>query len=76
MSKIDQLIEYIILDIIQMITIDNKIKYDDAMAMFYDSEVFKKLQDTSTGLYIESSSYIYDLFKDELNFGHIVQAEI
>jgi hypothetical protein len=29
-----------------------------------------------TGLYRESSAYIYDLYKDELNFGHIVQAEI
>ena len=35
-----------------------------------------KLQDVETGLYLESSAYIYDLYKDELNFGHIVQAEI
>ena len=37
---------------------------------------FEKLQDEETGLYLESSDYIYDLFKDEVNFGHIVQAEI
>ena len=60
MSKQDQLIEYIILDIVDMIT----------------EEVFEKLQDKETGLYCESSSYVYDLFCDELNFGHIVQAEI
>ena len=40
------------------------------------AEVFDKLQDVETGLYRESSAYIYDLYKDELNFGHIVQAEI
>ena len=39
-------------------------------------EVFEKLQDEETGLYLESPEYVYDLFKDELNFGHIVQAEI
>ena len=40
------------------------------------TEVFEKLQDKETGLYCESSSYVYDLFCDELNFGLIVQAEI
>mgnify|MGYP007041225037 CR=1 FL=1 len=43
---------------------------------FYNSEVFEKLQDEETGLYKESSAYVYDLFKDEMNFGHIIQAEI
>ena len=46
------------------------------MNKFYNSEVFEKLQDEETGLYLESSGYVYDLFKDELNFGHIIQAEI
>ena len=44
--------------------------------VFYNSEVFEKLQDEETGLYKESSAYVYDLFKDEMNFGHIIQAEI
>lgn len=43
---------------------------------FYNSKVFEKLQDKETGLYMESSEYVYDLFKDEMNFGRIVQAEI
>ena len=46
------------------------------MDKFYNSKVFEKLQDTETGLYMESSEYVYDLFKDEINFGRIVQAEI
>lgn len=52
------------------------VHYDEAMNKFYNSEVFEKLQDKETGLYLESSEYIYDLFKDEMNFGHIIQAEI
>ena len=43
---------------------------------FYNSEVFEKLIDEETGLYLESPDYVYDLFKDEMNFGHIIQAEI
>ena len=76
MSKQDQLIEYIVQDIVDMLAADQNIEYDEAMNKFYYSEVFEKLQDKETGLYLESSEYIYDLFKDEMNFGHIIQAEI
>lgn len=76
MCKQKQLIEYLVQDIIDMLVTDKKIEYDEAMNIFYNSEVFEKLQDTETGLYLESPEYVYDLFKDETNFGHIVQAEI
>lgn len=76
MDKQEQLIEYIIRDIVDMLVTDKSIKYDEAMNIFYNSEVFEKLQDVETGLYLESSVYVYDLFKDEMNFGHIIQAEI
>ena len=76
MSKKDQLLEYSIQDIVDMISTDQKIEYDEAMNKFYNSEVFEKLTDKETGLYLESPDYVYDLFKDEMNFGHIVQAEI
>lgn len=76
MCKKAQLIEYVIQDIVDMFATDQNIEYDDAMNKFYNSEVFEKLQDKETGLYLESPEYVYDLFKDELNFGHIVQAEI
>ena len=76
MSKQDQIIEYIVQDIVDMLATDQNIEYDEAMNKFYNSEVFEKLQDKEIGLYLESSEYIYDLFKDEMNFGHIIQAEI
>lgn len=76
MSKQEQLIEYAIQEIIYLITEEQNMAYDKAMEKFYNSEIFEKLQDTETGLYLESPAYIYDLFKDEMNFGHIVQAEI
>ncbi len=76
MSKQEQLIEYIIADVVDMLSTELEIEYDDGMNHFYNSEVFEKLQDVETGLYLMSSSYVYDLFRDELNFGHIVQAEI
>ena len=76
MSKQEQLVEYIIQDIVDMFSSDQNIEYDEAMNKFYNSEVFEKLVDKETGLYLESPEYVYDLFKDEMNFGQIVQAEI
>lgn len=76
MGKQEQLIEYIVQDIVDMFSSDQDIEYDEAMNKFYNSKVFEKLQDRETGLYMESSEYVYDLFKDEINFGRIVQAEI
>ena len=76
MGKQEQLIEYIIQDIVDMFSSDQDIEYDEAMNKFYNSKVFEKLQDKETGWYMESSEYVYDLFKDEINFGRIVQAEI
>ena len=76
MGKQEQLIEYIIQDIVDMFSSDQDIEYDEAMNKFYNSNVFEKLQDKEIGLYMVSSRYVYDLFKDEINFGRIVQAEI
>ena len=76
MGKQEQLMEYIVQDIVDMFSSDQNIEYDEPMNRFYNSKVFEKLQDKETGLYMESSEYVYDLFKDEMNFGRIVQAEI
>ena len=44
-----------------MISTDRSIEYDEAMNKFYNSEVFEKLIDKETGLYLESPEYVYDL---------------
>lgn len=76
MGKQERLIEYIVQDIVDMFSSDQDIEYDEAMNKFYNLKVFEKLQDKDTGLYLEGSEYVYDLFKDEMNFGRIIQAEI
>lgn len=76
MTKQEQLVEYQIQDIIEYIVMDRQIEYDKAMQIFYNSQTFDKLTDIETGLYLESSAYVYGLFQDEMNFGHLIQAEI
>lgn len=76
MTKQEQLMEYNIQDIIEYIVQDFRIEYDQAMQIFYNSQTFDKLMDIETGLYLESSAYVYGIFQGERNFGCLVQAEI
>ena len=76
MTKQDQLMEFCVQDIIERIVKEHNIDYDEAMNLFYSSQTFTKLNDIETGLYLESSDYVYTLFRDELNFGKTIQTEI
>lgn len=44
----------------------------EAISTFHNSETFSKLEDFSTGLYIESPAYVYDLLQSELKNGRLV----
>lgn len=65
MDKREQLIEYITQDIVSYIVEDEDKEYDEAMRTFYASQTYMKLTDKDTGLYYESSAYVYDMFKQE-----------
>ena len=76
MSKTDQLIEYITSDIISYIMEDSNLPMLEAMQQLYTSQTYAKLNDLETGLYRESSPYVYDIFKTEKANGKILQEEI
>ena len=76
MSKEQQMIEYMVQDLVEMLTETQGGEYDIAMRTIYNSQVYEKLIDIETGLYRESPAYVYGLLQDELNFGRIVQAEV
>ena len=73
MGKREQLIEYIIQDIILFLVEDEGIEYEEAMREFYASETYMKLVDEGTGLYYESAADVYDIYKDEKKAGHLVE---
>ncbi len=75
MNKKEMLIEYIIQDIVAYIIADKNVELDEAMNIFYNSVLFEKLQDIETGLYLESSAYIYEILKDKFSNGHLIQVE-
>ena len=76
MDKKMQLIEFITQDIIAFIVEDRQMEMTDAMHDFYTSETYDKLNDEETGLYLEGSAYVYDLFLNESKNGRILQDEV
>ncbi len=76
MNTQEQLIEMVTQDILKFISVDKNLGWKDAMQMFYHSATFDKLNDIDTGLYRESSAYVYDLFLNEVKNGKILQEEI
>ena len=70
-NKMQYLVEGITKDIIAYIMEDEGVDLSTAIAQFHNSDTFAKLSDENTGLYIESSAYVYELYKDEMKYGKI-----
>jgi len=61
-----EMIEYTTQEVVRYLIEDKGISMEQAMEQFYMSEVFEKLNDIETGLYLEGSAYIYEMLKREL----------
>lgn len=60
-----EMIEYITQEVICYLIEDKGLRMEQAMERFYMSELFEKLNDIETGLYLEGSAYIYEMLKNE-----------
>ena len=70
-KKVQYLIEGITKDIIAYLIEDHNMDIPEAIALFHNSGTFEKLSDEATGLYIESSAYVYEILKSEIKMGTI-----
>lgn len=70
-KKVQYLTEGITKDIIAWLMEENHLDLPSAIHLFYNSKTFEKLLDESTGLYVESSAYVYEIFKSEIKMGRI-----
>ena len=61
-----EMIEYTTQEVIGYLIEDNGITMDQAMGQFYMSDTFEKLSDVETGLYLDGSTYVYELLKREI----------
>lgn len=76
MDVVKALIEGITQDLIAFLVDEKSVVIEEAMKLLYSSMTFEKLSDSDTGLYRESSSYVYELLKDEIEEGKLIQKEI
>ena len=61
----DFLIQNIISGVVNYIAEDEKVTTEKALDKFFSSNLSKKIEDIETGYYLESPSYIYEIFKKE-----------
>lgn len=61
-----EMIEYTTQEVVGYLIEDNAITIEQAMEQFYLSDTFEKLSDIETGLYLEGSTYVYELLKREI----------
>ena len=67
----DFLIQNVISQVVSYITEDEKITTEKALQIFFSCELSKKIEDIETEYYLESPSYIYEIFKKEMNMKHL-----
>ena len=70
-KRMQYLVEGITKDIVCFLMEEEGYELTEALGVFYNSETFAKLTDEETGLYVESSSFVYDILKRELKYGKI-----
>jgi hypothetical protein len=61
----DFLIQHIISHLVTEIATEGNHPLDKAMEMFFASDLSKKITDVETGYYLESPSYLYEIFVKE-----------
>lgn len=60
------MIEYTTQEVVQYLIEDKKLTMEQAMEQFFMSKTFEKLSDVETGLYLDGSAYIYEMYKREV----------
>ena len=66
-KQINFIIDCDVEEIASLLQEDYGMKILDAFNTVYNSNIYKKLIDTETGLYIQSPLYIYEYLKGEIN---------
>ena len=65
-KEFDLVVQLIADQMVSFLMEDYKMPMLEAFDKIYNSHIFEKLQDKSTGLYLRSSAYVYEYLKKEL----------
>ena len=70
-TQIECMIEDLSSEIIRILMEEWQYNMTQAMEIYYNSDTFERLSDPATGLYYQSSGYVYDFLKKELTTGQV-----
>ena len=56
-------------ELVELLINEYKVSLSESLDILYFSETYKKLCDKNTGLYFQSSLYIYSYLKNEITTG-------
>lgn len=65
-KEFDLVVQLIADQMVSFLMEDYKMPMLEAFDKIYNSHIFEKLQDKSTGLYLRSAAYVYEYLKKEL----------
>ena len=71
MTKESFMIEEISKDIVLLLITEHDMNIDEAMRTLYTSDTYDRLSNLHTGLYTQSTAYIYEYLEKELATGKI-----
>lgn len=72
MSRDSFMIEELVKDLVLKLMEEQRMSITDALDTVYNSDTYEKILDLGTGLYSQSTAYVFDILKRELKEGKIV----
>ena len=57
-------------DLIAMLMERKNMTMEDAFRFYYESDTFRKISDSETGLFFQSPGYVFSYLEDEMNKRH------
>ena len=72
MSRESFMIEELVKDLVLKLMEEQKMSMSNALDAVYNSDTYEKILDLETGLFAQSTAYVYAILQRELNEGKIV----
>ncbi len=72
MSRESFMIEELVKDLVLKLMEEHKLSISDALDAVYNSDTYEKILDLGTGLFAQSTVYVYAILQRELKEGKIV----
>ncbi len=72
MSKEQFMIEELVKDLVLKLMEERKTTMHEALGLVYNSDTYEKILDLETGLFSQSTVYVYEILSRELTEGRII----